>query len=408
MKYFRFTGAHRVLSVCSLFFICFRALAFSELHSISTLTFDKEGRLFVGDGDRPRVYSIDMRNEPDAPGKPFNLKGIDQKVARFLGVSSSVLRITDMVVHPKSKKAFLAVTVGSGIKGIAYLIQVDSAGHLLNVIPEAGKISVVDLDHNSGEDYHFWDRYPASSLSITHIEAHKGNLYITGLRSGEFASTLYKVPFPFNGTVEKAQVSYYHAVHDQIESRAPVISHKVVTLKGKDYLLAVYTCTPLVLVPLTDIKDGANIRGKIIAELGYDNSPSDMLHFNLDRGEGLQSYILINNRNRSASLLKISDITDAAAKPGISTPSGFAKAGVSAQTIPLAGVLHMDMLNSQWLLTLRRNIDSGQLDLITVMQGAWLRLSDFISEYNFPDYRYTGSQLEKKKFHDILKDSEGF
>lgn len=52
-----------------------------------------------------------------------------------------------------------------------------------------------------------------------------------------------------------------------------------VTLNNEDYVLAAYTCTPLVLIPVKDIKDGAHVVGKTIAEMGYGNAPVDMIQF---------------------------------------------------------------------------------------------------------------------------------
>ena len=64
-------------------------------------------------------------------------------------------------------------------------------------------------------------------------------------------------------------VEIYHTTHNQIETRAPIRAMSFATLGGKPYVVAAYLCTPLVTIPLEDLKDGAHIRGKAIAELGY-------------------------------------------------------------------------------------------------------------------------------------------
>jgi hypothetical protein len=51
------------------------------------------------------------------------------------------------------------------------------------------------------------------------------------------------------------------------------------TLGGKPYVVAAYVCTPLVTIALDDLKDGAHIKGKAIAELGYGNTPADMISY---------------------------------------------------------------------------------------------------------------------------------
>ena len=52
---------------------------------------------------------------------------------------------------------------------------------------------------------------------------------------------------------------------------------------GKPYLVAAYTCTPIVTIPLDELKDGAHIRGKTIAELGYGNTPAGMIAYTKSR-----------------------------------------------------------------------------------------------------------------------------
>jgi NADPH-dependent glutamate synthase beta subunit-like oxidoreductase len=70
------------------------------------------------------------------------------------------------------------------------------------------------------------------------------------------------------------------------------------TWGGKTYLVAAYTCTPLVIIPLEDLKDGAHIRGKTVAELGYGNTPADMIAYTkTDQGKA-EDFLLLVNFNR--------------------------------------------------------------------------------------------------------------
>ena len=61
-------------------------------------------------------------------------------------------------------------------------------------------------------------------------------------------------------------------------------------------MLAAYTCTPLVKIPVSDLKAGAQVKGVTISDLGSGNQPLDMVPYKKDGHE----YILIANR-RSAS-----------------------------------------------------------------------------------------------------------
>ena len=68
------------------------------------------------------------------------------------------------------------------------------------------------------------------------------------------------------------------------------------TLGGQQYVLAAYTCTPLVKIPMSDLKPGAQVKGVTIADLGSGNQPLDMVPYRKDGHE----YILIANTSAFA------------------------------------------------------------------------------------------------------------
>src|ERR1700722_3934676 len=75
-------------------------------------------------------------------------------------------------------------------------------------------------------------------------------------------------------------------------------------------LLAAYTCTPLVKIPVADLKPGVHVKGTTIAELGNRNRPLDMIVYKKDG----RDYLLLNNSDRG--VMKIP--TEGAEKaPGI-------------------------------------------------------------------------------------------
>ena len=47
-------------------------------------------------------------------------------------------------------------------------------------------------------------------------------------------------------------------------------------------MLAAYTCTPLVKLPVSELKAGAHVKGTTIAELGNRNRPLDMIVYQKD------------------------------------------------------------------------------------------------------------------------------
>jgi hypothetical protein len=76
----------------------------------------------------------------------------------------------------------------------------------------------------------------------------------------------------------------------------------------------------------------------------------------------------------------------------------------------MSGVLHVADQDNQFLLALRRDLDTGAMELVSFRKGAFFRLSDFISEYNFPDYAYADDQTSQgiMMFQNMLKLDEGF
>ena len=86
----------------------------------------------------------------------------------------------------------------------------------------------------------------------------------------------------------------------------------------------------------------------------------------------------------------------------------FASGLEGIQQIPTANIMQLDVQNPQMLGVVRRNIETGEIDLISELTGTFLRLSDFISEYDFPDYQYPKSQEGTKQYHDMVKQMEGY
>src|SRR5262245_63577259 len=112
------------------------------------------------------------------------------------------------------------------------------------------------------------------------------------------------------------------------------------TLGGRPYLVAAYLCTPIVTIPLDDIKDGAHIRGKTIAELGYGNTPADLIAYSKTDDGRARDYLMLINFERGASAIPVSQIEAANEKPGIASLVPFGEiAGLEPMSVPLAGAL---------------------------------------------------------------------
>ena len=185
----------------------------------------------------------------------------------------------------------------------------------------------------------------------------------------------------------------------------------MVPLNGEPTLVAAYTCTPLVTIPAASLQDGAHVVGKTVAELGYGNVPVEVLPITpLNMQRQPEQFILVINREMSANLIRMEDLARASSAPGITTPVAALgdTLGVENTRHPMSGVIQADNQDPQFLLVLRRDVDTGEMELISQMKGAYFRLSDFVSEYDFSDYTYSQEQAGTKQFHNMVKPMEGY
>lgn len=380
-----------------------------RIASATKLTFGDAGTLFIADWKHARIHAVTVpvsTAKADAPA-PFNLGDIQGPIASALHVPRHALRFEDMAVQPGSGLAYVAVTIQRGkAASRPAVVTVNSEGTVREIkLATAARKSIAVTDLPAA-DANFWRSLPQQSLTITDMKFHENKLYVAGLSNSEFASTLRVYDYLFTGKPAVTTVEMYHPVHDQIESRAPIRAMAIMTLAGAPTLVAAYTCTPLVTIPLADLKPGAHITAKTVGELGWGNAPTSLVTFSA----GEESYALITNTSRAADLLPISAISDGAAQPGLNTPIKWPTEpylGVKAIMAPLGAVMRLDNLDKELLLALRRDDASGQMQLVSIPKGAYLRISDFVNEYDFKDYRYPPND-KWSGYHKHLRTIEGF
>jgi hypothetical protein len=195
--------------------------------------------------------------------------------------------------------------------------------------------------------------------TITDMAYADGALYIAGLSNEEFASTMWKVAYPFAGAVSATTVENYHGAHGKYETEAPVRTFVPYSLKGRAYLLAAYLCTPLVTIAASDLKDKAHVRGRTVGEFGSGNYPLDMVVYKKNGKEKL----LIANSNLPFMIV---DPKDVVAYDGvIDKPVETYIAGVRYAPRSGTGVQQMDNLGDDYVEVLRR-LPGGRLDLVPV------------------------------------------
>ncbi len=400
-----------IVSALSLAAVSFSASAITTLNSATILEFADEKTLFVADSDASQVLAFEMPVVKAAQDSvAYNLKGAGSKIAQLLGTNSSKLSYHDIAVHPLSKEVYVSVSVQEKGKSIAAVIRVNQSGQYskvnLSKYPSTTKI----IENTATDDVTFWRDIPASSLAITDLDYVNGTLYVSSLSTGEFSSTLRQIPYPFNqNKSDIAHVEIYHTVHDQTETRAPIRAMTVLDLDGVETIVAAYTCTPLVTIPTKALTKGAHVKGKTVAELGYGNTPLDVIHFSAPNEQyQMEEFVLVVHKERNADIIRVADLAQANKQKGLSEPEMWAHAGVKSRSLPLAGVLQVADQDGQFIATLRRDITTGSVDIVSFRKGAYFRLNDFISEYNFPNYKYSEEQEKYRKFQNVLKTDSGY
>jgi len=378
-----------------------------EVQSVGQMTFADSNTVIIADWRAGEIHALQLAPADPGTAKPFNLQNLSTPIARALHTDPDKLRFEDMAFRPGAELAYITLSVdrGNDIPHPA-LVSVDAAG----------KVSVISLKktpHTSAEikdppaaDKRFWRDVSAASYTVTDLVFYQGKLYVAGLSSASFASTLRVYDFPFTGNATATSIEMYHAVHNQMETRAPIRKMAIADLNGEPSLVAAYTCTPLVTIPLKDLKDGAHIIGKTIAELGWGSAPVDMVSFDVGQGP----MVLLINSHKSADLMTIQSIAEASAKPGLTTPIKWPAEpllGLKSISIPISGIAQLDNQNSQFFGALRRNESSGDMELVSIRKGAFLRLSDFVNEYDFEDYKYPPGDTWHG-VHQMLRTDEGY
>ena len=330
-----------------------------EFKSIGPLAFGPEGILFAADTKAAAIVAIATSDTKSAAGKTLKVEGINQKLAALLGSSADQILIDDMVVNPISRNVYLAVSRGRGpdaspvlvrVKGDAQpeVVKLDNVKFSRAELPDAPVDGVVGQGNRQSNP---------RRESITDIAFLEDRVLIAGLSNEEFASTLRAIPFPFKTVANGTSVEIYHGAHGRFETRSPVRTFVPFKIGNEPHLLAAYTCTPLVQFPLSDLKPGAKIKGKTIAELGNRNRPLDMIVYE----KGGKDYLLLANSSRG--IMKIS--TDSIEKTSaIEEPvRDGGKKGVPYETIESwKGIDQLDRFDNQNALVLRRGED-GALNL---------------------------------------------
>lgn len=316
------------------------------------IAFGPEGILFVGDPKGAKIYALATGDTQSTSAGPLSAEGIDAKLASVLGVKPAEIVINDLAVNPASKRIYLAVSRGKGPDAIPLLFVLGENGDLKEVSLESALHTSIELGNPVAAGNKRME-------AITSLKYAKGKVFVAGLSNEEFASTLRSIPYPFSGKVASSGIQIYHGAHGKFETASPVRTFTPLDVNGKEEILAAYTCTPLVRIPVSQLTDGAKVKGTTVAELGNRNRPLDMVTYT----KGNKPYALMANSARGVMKVALEDIE----KVDAIVERVGDKAGLSYESIAdLKGVEHLDKMGETHAVLLIRTPKGVQIQTIVL------------------------------------------
>jgi hypothetical protein len=328
------------------------------MQSVGPMTFGANGILFAADTAGATIYALDLGAQ-SAGGKAgaADVAEIDQKIAGMLGSEVAAIRVTDLVIHPTTKNAYIGVMRGNGADAKPALLRVDGDGKIQPIAFDKLKYTQVALPNAPANAE---GRRNPRADSVTDMAFVNGKLIVAGLSNEEFASKLRSFAYPFVAADPGTSVEIFHGNHGALETRAPVYTFIPYTIDSKPHVIASYTCTPLVKFPMDSLKGTGKVVGTTIAELGAGNRPLDMVLYKKDGKE----YLLMSNNNRGVMKIPTADFGSAPAITAkVTTPTG----GVAYETIAsMKGVEQLDLLDAQRTIVLARTASGLSLSAVAL------------------------------------------
>jgi len=340
------------------------------IQSMSALAFGPDGALFIGDGKAGAVHALALGDRAARkPTERLVIKDLEEKIAALLGAKADMIMIHDMAVDPIAADTFLAVSRGRSAWDSSWTLPNDiaDADVLLRIAPD-GAISAVTLNKHTwttaalpnpvdaGRKHPWKEGISLRADTITDIAYADGLLYVAGLSNEEFASTMWKVPYPFGARAEATTLEIYHGAHGEYESNAPIRTFLPYRLKGQPFMLAAFLCTPLVTFPVSDLVGGKHLKGRTVGEFGWGNYPLDMLAY---VKEG-QQRLLLANSNLPLMIIDPARIESFEGEI-VSKVQGYT-AGVPYEIRSGTGIQQMDSFGEKFVMAIRR-MPGGRLVL---------------------------------------------
>jgi hypothetical protein len=378
------------------------------------LAFSPDGILFVGDNILAAVFAYDLSAAP-CPGPmtqetPLDIGRIDERIAQTLEIPLSAVKINGLSVHPVARDVYLSLSLGSGSDSVPAIVRISATGRVEALDIQAGYHAVYRIPDAPPPEHRFRDlslggrgcwtvpasekyrekaRIPMRSLAIVDMKFHDGALFISGISNEEFCSALRRVPYPFPSVASECRIRIYHTAHAQWESRAPIRAMNFASINGRDMLIAAYTCSPLALIPVEELVNGAKITGRSIGNIG-NGMPISMVRFHY-RG---QESLFVTSLGRGPRVIPIAGLNGATAytphnspsHPRIDTSPEFPLGPVGKEVMFVGSSLRADLLNEHFFVSLTRDPASGDLNLEALPTFPLPMKADQIwTEFDFPE-----------------------
>lgn len=329
-----------------------------ELKFAGPMAFGADGVLFIGDPATAHVHALDTGDRESGEFAEFSVDGIDAKIGAALGTDAKGIRINDLAVNPVSGMTYLSVNRGSA----GVILKVAGDGTISELNLKNIKHASAAIPNAPEEDAKDRRGRPLRMMSITDISLIDDQVVVAGLSNEEFASNLRAIPYPFADDIQGTALEVYHGAHGKYETNAPVRTFAGISIDEEPYIVAAYTCTPLVRFPLSQVTSGEKVRGTTVAELGNWNNPLDMFPYE----KGGEQFILMANTHRG--MMKIST-ADLARKEGITSRVARdpGTAGQSYETIAdLKTAVQLDRFGAEHAIVILKDEESGKHDLKVV------------------------------------------
>jgi len=130
----------------------------------------------------------------------------------------------------------------------------DTAGKLSEVSLDNVKYAVAELPNPPAQSNQ-------KTNTITQVRFVDGKVLVAGLSNEEFSSNMKVIPFPFAPADRGALIEMYHGSHARYETNSPIRTFVPYTIGKEQFILAAYTCTPLVKIPVSQLKSGCENPG---------------------------------------------------------------------------------------------------------------------------------------------------